>query len=87
MTPGTETALEPGDDHDITPQLGTCYTLSGLEADLLRRSDYPVRAVCQRCGKPVQTDSFSGEWYHSTWDVWDGTLGPEPEMHRPETSR
>jgi len=82
MTPDTETALEPADDHEITPQAGTCYTLTGLPADLLHRADYPVVATCVTCLLPVRTDTYSGLWYHQSWDQSDGSLGPEPEMRR-----
>jgi hypothetical protein len=52
-------------DHDITPRLGTAYTLTGLRASLLEPGDYPVEAVCLECGRPIRCEQyFHGEWYH-----------------------
>lgn len=45
------------------PQPGTLYTDTGLRATLnALPADYPLEAMCARCGQPIRCESFRSPW-------------------------
>ena len=58
-------------DHEIVPEPGSALRVrDGEPADLTRPSDYPVKAVCKTCGRPIRTE----RWLLAEW----GHVAPEP---------
>ena len=53
-------------DHEIVPEPGSARRVrDGQPADLTRPSDYPVKAVCKTCGRPIRTERWLlAEWRH-----------------------
>lgn len=53
--------------HEVRPDPGTCYTVTGLVADLQEPRDYPMEAMCAECSTPIRRESYiGGEWEHFT---------------------
>jgi hypothetical protein len=49
------------------PVPDTCYTLSCLPANLQRRDDYPVDAVCMHCARPIRCAELTARNAGSDW--------------------
>jgi anti-sigma regulatory factor (Ser/Thr protein kinase) len=50
--------------HSPEPTAGTFRTLDGQDADLFNLHHYPVRAICQVCGKQIKADTFLRPFWH-----------------------
>lgn len=54
-----------GRSHTPTPRPGSMFSRDGRRADLFNIRHYPVRAVCQDCGEPIEAESFFRPFLHA----------------------
>jgi hypothetical protein len=63
---GNDPAMSMGDTHRIRPKMGTIAQLDGSKTSLDKIHKYPVKALCETCGKTIWTDRFlRGPWEHA----------------------
>lgn len=55
--------------HQAEPAPGSFRAATGGDADLFDPEHYPVRAVCQVCGKPIKAETFLRPFQHAPDDV------------------
>lgn len=74
-----DSAPAAGADHEVRPWPGSVYSTAGrntgLRADLMNKSHYPVTGICtgDGCGQVIRLEGFYRQWEHT------GRMPGEPE--------
>lgn len=50
--------------HKATPQPTTVYSWRSMPGDESRPDDYPMSAMCDVCGVPIDRASIADDWEH-----------------------